>query len=110
MQLMDCTTHVAKTKAQVSCTADMCLCFHNSKTVFHMTWPIMSPLVRFRRQFVFLHTSVCLYVLSVHQKMCLLYNLITVLDISLKLHTFVKHNVMHKNNNSCLYIFLNYSH
>ena len=46
--------------------------------------------------------SVCVYVYLSVTKLCPLYNLITVTDISTKLHTFLKHitrRIMHKDHN-----------
>ena len=69
--------------------------------IYHIEekWLLCLPPVRVGRHIVFPLASVCLYVcgsvglsvcLSV-TKSCPLYNLITVTDISTKLHTFVKH-------------------
>ena len=52
---------------------------------------IMSPPVRVGRHIVFPLASVCLCVCLSVTKSCPRYNLITVTDISTKLHTFVKH-------------------
>ena len=49
------------------------------------------PPVRVGRHIVFPLASVCLWVCLSVTKSCPLYNLITVTDISTKLHTFVKH-------------------
>ena len=51
----------------------------------------MSPPVRVGRHIVFPLASVGLSVCLSVTKSCPLYNLITVTDISTKLHTFVKH-------------------